>query len=313
VPSVTRTIVVRRPLDLGLTLGPLRRGRGDLCMQVDGRHVWRASRTPDGPVSLHLHHIEPDRVEAQAWGAGADWALAHAPELIGEDDDIDAFADLLERADSRAVPLLRRFHRQHPGLRIPRSGALTEAMVPVVLEQKVTSQSARRSYRSIVWAFGEPAPAVPGLGRPLRLPPSPSVLAELPDWAWHRHNVEARRASTIRRVAQRASRLDDAVALAPGVAHDRLRSIPGVGEWSIAEAARVALGDPDAVSVGDYHLKNHVAFVLRGAPRGGDAEMLEVLEPFRGQRGRVCQLIVLCGPTPPRYGPRVRRHDIRGI
>ena len=101
--------------------------------------------------------------------------------------------------------------------------------------------------------------------------------------------------------------------LAPGVAHDRLRSIPGIGEWSIAEAALVALGDPDAVSVGDYHLKNHVAFALRGRPRGDDAEMLEVLEPFRGQRGRVCRLIVLAGPGAPRYGPRTRSHDIRRI
>lgn len=308
-----RTIVLRRPLDLGLTLGPLRRGRGDPCVHAEGRHVWRASRTPDGPVSLHLHHAEPDRVEAQAWGEGAGWALEHAPELIGEGDDVDAFADLLERADSRAAPLIRRFHRAHPGLRMSRSGALTEAMVPTVLEQKVTGQSARRSYRGIVRAFGEPAPAVPGLGRPLRLPPSPSVLAELPDWAWHRHDVEARRAGTIRRVAQRASWLDEAVDLAPGVAHDRLRSIPGVGDWSIAEAARVALGDPDAVSVGDYHLKNHVAFALRGVPRGDDAEMIEVLEPFRGQRGRVCQLIVLAGPAAPRYGPRTRSHGIRHI
>jgi 3-methyladenine DNA glycosylase/8-oxoguanine DNA glycosylase len=196
---------------------------------------------------------------------------------------------------------------------MPRSGALTEAMVPVVLEQKVTGQSARRSYRGIVWAYGEPAPVVPGLARPLRLPPSPSVLAELPDWAWHRHNVEGRRAGTVRRVAQRANRIDEAVTLAPGVAHDRLRSIPGIGEWSIAEAAQVALGDPDAVSVGDYHLKNHVAFALRGVPRGDDAEMLEVLEPFRGQRGRVCRLIVLGTPGAPKYGPRVRHHDIRGI
>ena len=308
-----RTILLRGPLDLGLTLRPLRRGRGDPCVQVDGRHIWRASRTPDGPVSLHLHQSGSDRVEAQAWGPGADWALEHAPELIGETDDVDAFADLLDRADSRAVPLIRRFHRTHAGLRMPRSGALTEALVPVVLEQKVTGQSARRSYQSVVRAFGEPAPVVPGSGRALRLPPSPSVLAELPDWAWHRHNVEARRAGTIRRVAQRAAWLDEAVDLAPGVAHDRLRSIPGIGDWSIAEAARVALGDPDAVSVGDYHLKNHVAFVLRGVPRGDDAQMIEVLEPFRGQRGRVCQLIVLAGPAPPRYGPRTRSHVIRNI
>jgi 3-methyladenine DNA glycosylase/8-oxoguanine DNA glycosylase len=312
-PRATRTIRLRRPLDLALTLGPLRRGRTDPCTRIDGRHVWRASWTPDGPVSLHLHHADPDRLEVEAWGAGADWAVAHAPTLVGEDDDVDAFVELLDRTDSRAAPLIRRLHRERPGLRMPRSGALVEAMVPVVLEQKVTGQSARRSYRGIVWGFGEPAPAAPGSGRPLRLPPHPSVLAELPEWAWHRHNVEARRAGTIRRVASRAGRLDEAVDLAPGVAQSRLRTIAGVGEWSIAEASLVALGDPDAVSVGDFHLKNHVAFALRGVPRGDDAEMLEVLEPFRGQRGRVCRLIVLGAAGAPRYGPRLSNHDIRRL
>ncbi|HKT02225.1 MAG TPA: DNA-3-methyladenine glycosylase 2 family protein, partial [Rugosimonospora sp.] len=35
-----------------------------------------------------------------------------------------------------------------------------------------------------------------------------------------------------------------------------------------------------------------------------DARMLELLEPFRGQRARVCQLLVATGPRPPRFGPR---------
>lgn len=302
-----------RPLDLATTLGPLRRGRADPTTRVEGRHVWRASRTPDGPVSLHLHHVDPQRLDAHAWGPGAGWALDRVPDLIGEHDDVEAFDELLDRADGPAVDRIRRLHRERPGLRIPRSGALVEAMVPTVLEQKVTGQSARRSYRGIVWAFGEPAPACPVPGRPLRLPPHPSVLAELPEWAWHRHNVEARRAGTVRRVAARADRLDEAVDLPLAVAQARLRSITGVGAWSIAEASLVALGDPDAVSVGDYHLKDHVAFALRGAPRGDDAEMLEALEPFRGQRGRVCRLIMLGAPAPPRYGPRLANHDIRHL
>jgi len=85
----------------------------------------------------------------------------------------------------------------------------------------------------------------------------------------------------------------------------RLRVLPGVGAWTAAEVALVALGDPDAVSVGDYHLPNHVAWALAGEARADDARMLELLEPYRGHRGRVIRLVVAGHPGPPRFGPRL--------
>lgn len=279
-------------------------------MRIAGPHLWRATWTPDGAATIHLHHAASDRVDAEAWGPGADWAMSTAPDLIGELDDISSFDELLDRAAAPQVPFVRRLHRDAPGLRVPRSLALAETMVPVVLEQRVTGQSARWSYRGIVTSYGTPAPAVAGYDHRLLLPPPPPVLAELPVWAWHRHNVEARRADTIRRVAARAGALDRAAARPGDEAHRLLASISGIGPWSIAEAASVALGDPDAVSVGDYHLPHHVAFALRGVPRSDDDELLRLLEPFAGHRGRVCRLIVRGTPGPPRFGPRRRHRDI---
>ncbi|MBA3235486.1 MAG: DNA-3-methyladenine glycosylase 2 family protein, partial [Chloroflexi bacterium] len=61
----------------------------------------------------------------------------------------------------------------------------------------------------------------------------------------------------------------------------------------------------DAVSVGDFHLPNLVSFALAGEPRSDDARMLELLEPFRGQRARVIRLLELSGIRIPRYGPRL--------
>jgi 3-methyladenine DNA glycosylase/8-oxoguanine DNA glycosylase len=66
----------------------------------------------------------------------------------------------------------------------------------------------------------------------------------------------------------------------------------------------LALGDSDAVNVGDYWLKHVVTFALTGEPRGTDERMLDLLEPWRGQRGRVCRLLLSGAPRPPRYGPR---------
>jgi len=65
----------------------------------------------------------------------------------------------------------------------------------------------------------------------------------------------------------------------------------------------VALGDPDAVAVGDFHLKHIMCWLLAREPRGTDERMLELLAPYAGHRGRVCRLAVVAGVTIPRRGP----------
>ena len=74
-----------------------------------------------------------------------------------------------------------------------------------------------------------------------------------------------------------------------------------------------ALGDPDAVSVGDFHLPNVVAFALAGEPRADDARMLELLEPWRGHRARVIRLLEASGIQAPKYGPRLSPQDRRAM
>ena len=196
-------------------------------------------------------------------------------------------------------PVLAELHRRLAGLRIPRSQAVIEAVVPTILEQKVIGVQAKRSYAAVVRRFGEPAPGPGGL----LLPPCPAVLAGIPYYAFHRVGVERKRADTIRRACSYAHRLEETVAMAPAEARRRLTALPGLGPWSAAEVALVALGDPDAVSLGDYHLPNLVSYALAGEPRGDDARMLELLEPWRGQRGRVVRLLEAGGAPPPVTGP----------
>jgi 3-methyladenine DNA glycosylase/8-oxoguanine DNA glycosylase len=87
----------------------------------------------------------------------------------------------------------------------------------------------------------------------------------------------------------------------------------GIGPWTAAEVTLRALGDPDAVSFGDFHLKNLVAFALAGEPRGTDERMLELLEPWRGHRTRVIRLLEASGIEAPRYGPRYAPPDRRAM
>ncbi len=71
----------------------------------------------------------------------------------------------------------------------------------------------------------------------------------------------------------------------------KLALLPGVGPWTIGSVMASAMGDPDAVAVGDFHLKNLVSYALAGEPRGTDERMLELLAPYAGQRGRVVRLL----------------------
>jgi 3-methyladenine DNA glycosylase/8-oxoguanine DNA glycosylase len=300
--AVRRSFALGRPVDVVATLAPLWRRPHDHTMLITrgpNRVVWRATRTPEGPAVQALRNT-PDGVESRSWGAGAAWLAERAPVLVGALDDLDGFAP--------DHPLVSDLLRRHATVRIPCTQAVFEAALPAVLEQKVTGVEARRSLGRLQRALGEPAP-VPVGGPPLLLPPHPEVVAGCPSHVFHAAGVERKRSDTIRRLAARADRLEEAAVLPLDEGRRRLAAFPGIGPWTMAEIAIVALGDADAVSVGDYHLKNWVAWNLGGRPRGTDDEMLELLEPFRPHRGRVLRLLQLGGSAPPRYGPRLAIQD----
>jgi len=289
-----------RPLDLLRTLGPLQRGRADPTQRVVGGAVWRTLRTPAGAATLRLA-AAGDRVAAAAWGAGAGWALDAVPDLLGARDRPEGF-----RPDH---PLLAAAHRRHAGVRICRTGLVFDQVVPAVLEQKVTGREARQSWRELVLRFGDPAPGPAPAG--MRVAPAPHTWLALPDWEWHLAGVDSQRRRTIRAAATVAGRLDECAAMPADAADRRLRSVPGIGAWTAAEVAQRALGDADAVSVGDYHLPGLVGWTLVGAPLD-DAGMLAVLEPYRPHRQRVVRLVELAGHK-PRFGARMTIRDYRRL
>jgi len=285
-----------RPLDLALTIAPIGQGAS---LRLRDREAWRATLTPEGPATVHVVHVD-GAVEVEAWGPGGGWAAAGAAALCGEEDDDSGFRP--------AHPLLADLHRRHPGLRLPKTRAVFEALVPTVLAQKVVGEEAHRSYRALVHALGEPAPGPAGL----TVPPSATVIARTPYWTFHGFGIERRRAEVIIRAARSATRLEETLQMDMASARRRLEAFPGVGPWTAAKVALVALGDADAVQVGDYHLPHAVAYALEGSPRSNDEHMLELLEPYRGQRARVIRLIGVAGITAPRYGPKMPLRRIAG-
>ncbi len=290
-------------VDARRTLSPLGRGRYDPTHQVhaDGS-LWRTTLTPDGAATYRIAQRGPTEIACQAWGPGAEWVLAGLPDLLGARDDLAGFVP--------GHPLLEEAHRRHPGLRIPRTNRVFEQLVPAILEQKVTGKEARAGFRRLVLRYGDPAPGPAPEG--MRVPPAPEVWRRIPSWEWHRAGVDPQRARTVLAAARVAGRLEEAAGMAPAAALARLRAVSGVGEWTAAEVAVRALGDADALSVGDYHLARHVGWALVGAPVD-DAEMVALLEPWRPHRGRVVRLLELSGAALPRFGPRLTIQDHRHI
>ena len=301
-------------------MGVHRRGRGDPAYQSDAAGAaWRTSLTPDGPGTLRVYAMPAPVgpppapaaddlaggrpvVHAMAWGPGAAWLLASLPALLGAEDD---------QAGFRPVhPLVGEMFRQHPGLRISRTGQVFEALVPAVLEQKVVGAEAKRAWRLLLLRFGDPPPGPAPRG--MRVCPSPRTWARIPSWEWHRAGVELVRARTIIGAARVAHRVEEITTMAPAEADRRLQALSGIGPWTSAEIRQRACGDPDAVSVGDYHLPSIVGWALT-RQKVDDAGMLELLAPYAGHRHRAARLLVLSGMGPPRRGPRNAPRDYRRI
>jgi len=290
-------------VDLGRVLGPLKRGRGSLNIFTDERGItWLASNTPDGPGTLALCRLPDGRIEAAAWGDGADRLLDGVPALLGANDDDSGFVahhDVVARA-----------RRENPGLRLGATGVVWDWLVLAVLEQKVTGKEAIRSWAELCRRFGSRAPG-PSPER-LRVPPTPAALRALPDWHWHRAGVDIKRRTALVNAARVAHRLERATELGGIEGRTLLRHVPGIGVWTAAEIAQRAWGDPDAVSFGDYNIPSMVGNALLGT-KLDDAGMAELLVPYAPQRQRAVRYLEAAGHTRPRFGPRIELRDYRAM
>lgn len=301
-PLSTRWSPVR-PVDLRLSLRPLGRGPGDPTMRWEPGALWRVMCTPAGASTVRMVQTR-DAIEALAWGDGAEWAIAHLPQLLGDGDDDEGF-------DVADVPFLADARHRLDGMRLARANCVFEMMVAAILEQKVTTLEARRAWRQLVAKYGDAPPGPAPVG--MRVFPRAEVWRMIPSWEWHKAGVGPQRSRTVLAAAAVATGLERTLVLGRGgdEVSRRLRSVPGVGVWTAAETSQRAHGDADAVSVGDYHLPALVGWALAGSPVDDDG-MLELLEPWRGHRQRVMRLIEQSGFRKPRFGPRITIQDHRG-
>ena len=292
-----RTWVPGWPCAPRQVLRPQRRGAGDPThREDDAGRTWRAMRTPTGPATLCIQpRPSTGDVLGRAWGPGAEWALDRMPALLGADDDPSEFEP--------HHPEVAAGWSTHQHWRIGATGLVMESLVPSILEQKVTGKQAFGSFRELVRRHGEPAPG-PVASLRLMLQPTPATIAAIPSWEWLRLGVQPAQSRTVVTACRLAPALERITEVPHEEADQRLRSVRGIGVWTSAEVRQRALGDPDAVSFGDYHLANWVGWALLGHDITDD-EMAALLEPYKPQRGRAAAMAMAGGQSRPRRGPRM--------
>jgi 3-methyladenine DNA glycosylase/8-oxoguanine DNA glycosylase len=299
-----RIVTFPGAVSFGHTLAPLRRGPRDPCFRLPGDGtIWRTSLLASGPVTARISRAAPNAAQCEAWGNGAQEFLEQLPALLGADDDASDFVPV--------HPTVVAAHRRVPHLRLGRTGQVLEALIPAIIEQRVPGADAFGSWRVLVSKYGSPAPGPAPVG--MRVLPSAEVWRNIPSWEFHRANVDPRRAQTVVICARRAASLERLVSRPAAQVREALMSLPGVGEWTAAETMQRALGDADAVSVGDYHIPKMIGWTLVGHPVD-DAVMLELLEPMRPHRQRVVRLLEASGLAyEPRRGARLPVQQIHAL
>jgi 3-methyladenine DNA glycosylase/8-oxoguanine DNA glycosylase len=298
-PQARRLVPVPRVYDFDETFRFLLVGPRDPTLRRGPGRLVRASRTPLGPVALDLARVA-EGVLAQAWGPGAEWALERVESMLGLDNPVEGLA----APPGRLATLIRRGR----GLRLGRTPFVFDALVAIVLQQRVAFRDAVSAHRRLVSTLGDVAPGP----FDLRLPLAPRHWLALSSEDFRKVEVDGQRAATLRAAARRAGEVDTTFGLAPAEARRRLTQLPGCGPWTVEMTLGFALGDPDAVPVGDLHLPHLVAWALSGEHAGTDTRMLELLEPFRGHRFRLIRLLYAAGLTPPAQPPGSRQRAASG-
>lgn len=285
----TRTIEVPPLLRVRSTIAGAKTARA-----TPTGEIWWSTETPAGDGTAHIVPLSDTRVAAEAWGPGADWLLDRTPGLLGCEDDLTGFAP---------EGIVGRWWLERP-FRLTRTDRLWDALVVAILGQKVQVANAYRSRRLIARQHGRPAP---GPTEDFILP-GPEIVAELGYADFHGLGVERKRTEILRTAAREFRRLDHLHDAEPAAVRARLQRLRGIGPWTAAMTTSMALGDPDAVPVGDFHIPNTIAWHLAGEPRGTDERMLELLEPYVGHRWRVVRLAKSAGSA-PKYGPKLSLTD----
>ncbi|QMV24252.1 helix-turn-helix domain-containing protein [Streptomyces sp. SCUT-3] len=215
--------------------------------------------------------------------------------------DLDADPQGVDEALG-ADPLLAPLVAARPGLRVPGHVDGFELAVRAVLGQQVTVKGARTLAGRLVERLGKPLDAPAGTLTRL-FPAAEAVAADDLEGI----GLTGARARALRALAGAVA--DGRLVLDPGADREEaargLLALPGVGPWTASYVAMRALGDPDAMPLGDLVLRKSLGAL--GAPdtAAALAAAAERWRPWRAYAaGHLWALAADDGaPAGPRTGP----------
>ena len=282
-----------RPCERRVELEPrwplrLPRGGADGVTRVRGGVLERLLHVEGRGVLVRAAQPSAGSVVIGAWGPSAgccELALTRMRFALGIDDELAAF-----HARFAADPLIGGLVRRFPWLRPARRPEPFEALAWAICEQLIEYTRAAAIERRIVRRLGPSlhdcgplAAGARGGGAPLRDVPGAAVIAATAPALLESFDLSAGRALALRRAAREvtAGRVD---LHAPD--HERgwrrLRSLPGIGSWTVECLALHGQGRLDQVPAGDLALRKLVGRLRGGDPRAraDEAEVREFFAPY---------------------------------
>ncbi len=209
--------------------------------------------------------------------AAAEYGIARMRFALGLDEDLRPFLREFGR-DWLIGPSLRR----RPWLRAPRRPQPFEALVWAICEQLIEYRRAAAIQRRLLARIGRRWPE--GGGDGLRDLPEPAVLGGTSPALLQSLDLGGSRARALVQAAREVAAGRVQLEGPPSAAHERgwrrLRSIPGIGPWTVEMLALTGQGRHDQLPAGDLGLRKLAGRVMSGGDPLAVAAEHEVRELF---------------------------------
>jgi 3-methyladenine DNA glycosylase/8-oxoguanine DNA glycosylase len=257
----------------------LPRGGMDGLLRRRGGVVERLLHDDGEPVLVRAAQPARDRVVIGARArtdATAAYGIERMRFALGVDDDLHAFHRRFARD-----PLIGRSITRRPWLRASRRPEPFEALAWAVCEQLIEYERAAAIERRVLARLGRRWVGWDGAPSQLRDMPTAQALAGTAPALLESFDLAAGRAVTLVRAAREVAlgRVD-----LHGADHEhgwqRLRTIPGIGSWTIEMLGLLGQGRHDQLPAGDVGLLKLVGRLLSGGDPRARADEPQVREFF---------------------------------
>jgi DNA-3-methyladenine glycosylase II len=274
----------------------LRGGSADGLTRRRNNGLQRLLHRDGKPVHVAVIQPRPDRVIFGARAASepdAMWGIRRMRFATGVDDDLRPFYDAFKND-----PIIGKAVRAAPEFRIKRTPLPWEALSNAITEQLIEFERAVAIQRRLITRLGTRCPDTG-----LRDAPPPARIAATAPALLASLDLAPSRALTMRDTARAVARGLDLLADDPLPGWRRLRSIPGVGRWTLEALALYGQGHYDRVPAGDLGYLKLVGRITTGNPRARVEEPVvrELFEPYgqwKGLAGEYLRLAGACGLLP---------------